>query len=101
MGCNIIYDGMLDRMIEARDLFLNDRNGLILPDKIRYKCAFMRDEYQKDEKMDFWDEVYGVTMKEMKKWVSQEPIVRIVDPTLVISEVGQIFEFDLYKVSYE
>jgi hypothetical protein len=41
--------------------------------------------------MDFWDEVYGVSMKEMKKWVSQEPIVRVVDPTLIISEVAQLF----------
>lgn len=30
-------------------------------------------------------------MKEMKKWVSQEPIVRVVDPTLIVSEVSQLF----------
>jgi hypothetical protein len=30
-------------------------------------------------------------MKEMKKWVLQEPIVRVVDPTLIVSEVSPIF----------
>jgi hypothetical protein len=40
-------------------------------------------------------------MKEMKKWVFQEPIVRVVDPTLVVSETIQIFEFNFYEISYE
>jgi hypothetical protein len=51
MGWNLIYDGMIDRMIEARDLFLNQSTGLIFPDRLRYKCALIWDEYQKDEKM--------------------------------------------------
>jgi hypothetical protein len=52
MGFNFIYDGLLDRMIEARDLYMKDpQKGLILPNKIRYKCAFIRDYHFIDKKV--------------------------------------------------
>ena len=54
MGFNFIYDGMVDRMIEARDLYLK-REGIVFPDKLKYKCALIRDEYFLDKKVDFWD----------------------------------------------
>ena len=57
----------------------------MIPNKLRYKCALIWDEYQKDEKIEYWDEVYGVDMKQMKKWVQQEPSIKIVDPTLLIT----------------
>jgi hypothetical protein len=43
MGWNMIYDGMIERMIETRDLFLNPNTGLIFPDRLRYKCALIWD----------------------------------------------------------
>lgn len=86
MGYNIIYDGLLDRMIEARDLYMKDPNkGLIFPSKIRYKCAFIRDEHFIDKKVEFWDKVYGIPMSSMKYWISHEPMVRFVDPSLIVS----------------
>ena len=100
MGYNFIYDGMLDRMIEARDLYLK-RGGIIMPDKLKYKCAFIRDDYFLDKKVDFWDEVYGIPMKSMKKWISQEPVVRVVDPTLIISDITKFVEFNLDTTTYE
>lgn len=67
MGYNLIYDGLLDRMIQARDLHMKDKNkGLILPNKIRYKCAFIKDQHFVDKKVDFWNQVYGIPMKSMK-----------------------------------
>ena len=55
MGCNLFFDGALDRIIDARDNFLNKETGVIFPDKLRYNCAFILDEYQKDEKVAFWN----------------------------------------------
>jgi hypothetical protein len=37
----------------------------------------------------------------MKKWISHEPIIRVVDPTLIVSKVSKIFTFNLQTVSYE
>lgn len=100
MGYNLIYDGMMDRMIEARDLYLNEQ-GIIMPNIIKYKCAFIRDEHFTDKKVSFWNEVYGIPMTSMKDWIASEPVVRIVDPTLIVSDVTKFLQFDLERVSYE
>lgn len=43
MGTNLFYDGMVDKIIESRDMFLNKGTGIIIPSKIRYKCALVWD----------------------------------------------------------
>jgi hypothetical protein len=70
MGYVMHYDGMLDRIIEARDLYLDKRSGVMLPDKIRFKAALIKDEYFYDKKIEFWNGVYEVKMATMKKWIS-------------------------------
>lgn len=101
MGFCMHYDGLLDRMIEARDLYLDKKNGLIFPDKLKFKCAFIHDEHFYDKKIQFWDEVYSIPMKSMQKWISHEPIVKIVDPSLIVSQIHKFIEFDLLKVTYQ
>lgn len=69
MGYCMHFDGMLDRIIEARDMFLA-KKGLIFPNTLIYKCAIIHDEYYQDYKIQFWDDVYGIPMTSMQKWVS-------------------------------
>ena len=40
-------------------------------------------------------------MASMKKWISHEPIIRVVDPELIVTKVAKIMTFDLQSVSYE
>ena len=40
-------------------------------------------------------------MTSMKRWISHEPIIRVMDPSLVVSKVVKVLTFDLHKVSYE
>ena len=42
MGYCMHFDGMLDRIIEARDLYLV-KNGLIFPNLISFKCCLIHD----------------------------------------------------------
>jgi hypothetical protein len=42
MGYCLHFDGMLDRLIEARDLFLT-KKGLMFPNSISFKCAAVHD----------------------------------------------------------
>lgn len=79
----------------------NREKGLIFPNKLRYKCAFIRDECFFIKKMQFWNEVYGVPMLTMKNWISHEPIVRLVDPLLIVSEAVKFIDIDLMNASYE
>jgi protein arginine N-methyltransferase 1 len=51
MGFCMHYDGMIDRMIEARDLYLDKKNGLIFPDKLKFKCSLINDEHYYDKKI--------------------------------------------------
>lgn len=39
-------------------------------------------------------------MKEMKKWVQEEPSCKMVDPTLIITDIAKLYEFNLYKTHY-
>lgn len=43
MGYCMHFDGMLDRIIEARDRFLNKKKGLLFPNILTYKCAIIHD----------------------------------------------------------
>ena len=40
-------------------------------------------------------------MANMKQWVTHEPIIKGVDPAIVVSSVATIKSFDLYEVSYQ
>jgi hypothetical protein len=40
-------------------------------------------------------------MKSMKQWISHEPVIRVVDPTLVVTRVAKMLTFDLQTISYE
>lgn len=50
MGYNLFYDSMLDRVIEARDLYLK-KKGLIFPNILKFKCCFVRDDHFADKKV--------------------------------------------------
>ena len=40
-------------------------------------------------------------MNTMKNWISHEPIVRTVDPGLIVSEATKFIDFDLLNTTYE
>ena len=44
MGYCLHFDSMLDRIIEARDMYLT-KKGIILPNSLSFKCAIAHDEY--------------------------------------------------------
>ena len=69
MGYCLHFDGLIDRLVEARELFLV-KNGLILPSILAFKCALIHDEHYYDHKVQYWNDVYGIPMKSMKQWIS-------------------------------
>jgi len=42
MGYCLHFDGLLDRIVEARDLHLT-KGGLIFPNTLSFKCALLHD----------------------------------------------------------
>ena len=100
MGYCLHFDGMLDRIIQARDLYLS-KSGIMLPNILSFKCSLIQDQYFSDHKVNYWNDVYGIPMVSMKKWISHEPIIRVVDPNLIVSKVTRLLTFDIEKVTYE
>ena len=44
MGYCLHFDGLIDKIIQARDKFLTPK-GVILPNTLSYKCALLYDQY--------------------------------------------------------
>jgi len=100
MGYFLLYESMLDTVLFARDKWLA-KDGLIFPDKASlYLCAIEDSEYRED-KINFWDNVYGFNMSCIKELALIEPLVDVCEPKQLMSEPCQILDVDIYKVKKE
>lgn len=98
MGYFLLYESMLDTVINARDKYLA-ADGLMLPDKVRLNLVAIEDSQYKQEKFGFWMNAYGINMDCIRTAALAEPLVDIVDRELTMSTVGRILELDLYKAT--
>jgi len=61
MGYFLLYEGMLDTVLAARDKYLV-QGGKMLPDVATIYIAAIEDSQYKKDKIGFWQDVYGVNM---------------------------------------
>merc|ERR1719253_820196 len=100
MGYFLLYESMLDTVLDARDKWLKP-GGLLFPDKATlYVCAIEDAEYR-DEKINFWDNVYGFDMSCIKEIAMVEPLVDVCNPHQIMSNSCQILDIDIYTVTKE
>lgn len=100
MGYFLFYESMLDTVLFARDKWLKP-GGLMFPDKATlYVCAIEDAEYKAD-KIDFWDNVYGLNMQVIKNLALTEPLVDTVNPEQVMTNVCAVFPVDCSTVKVE
>ncbi|KAJ1672925.1 Nuclear SAM-dependent mono-and asymmetric methyltransferase, partial [Spiromyces aspiralis] len=74
MGYFLLYESMLDTVLAARDKYLAE-GGMIFPDKATMVIATIEDSEYKEEKISFWDNVYGFKMSCIKDIALREPLV--------------------------
>lgn len=97
MGYFLFYESMLDTVLHARDHWLKE-GGLMFPDKATlYVCA-IEDAHYKSEKIDFWDNVYGLNMSCIKNVALTEPLVDTVEPEQVMTNVCAVLPLDTTTV---
>ncbi|KAL5007633.1 hypothetical protein ScPMuIL_016439 [Solemya velum] len=97
MGYCLFYESMLNTVIFARDKWLVE-GGLIFPDRATlYLCA-IEDRQYKDDKINWWDNVYGFDMSVIRDVAIAEPLVDVVDPKQVVTNSCLIKEVDIYTV---
>lgn len=93
----LFYESMLDTVLYARDKWLKP-NGMMFPDRGTLYITAIEDRQYKDEKINWWDDVYGFDMSCIRKVAVTEPLVDVVDPKQVVSTACMVKEVDLYTV---
>ncbi|XP_044731074.1 protein arginine N-methyltransferase 1 isoform X2 [Chrysoperla carnea] len=97
MGYCLFYESMLDTVLYARDKWLKP-GGLLFPDRCSLFITGIEDRQYKDEKINWWDDVYGFDMSSIRKVAISEPLVDVVDPKQVVTNACLVKEVDLYTV---
>lgn len=100
MGYFLLYESMLDTVLYARDRYLAP-NGLIFPDKATLYVAGIEDGEYKEEKIGFWDNVWGFDYSPLKKTALAEPLVDTVEMKAVVTDPAPVLSLDLYTVKAE
>jgi len=100
MGYCLLYEAMLNTVLVARDKYLAP-DGIILPDKATMTIEAIEDAEYKDDKINFWDNVYGFNMSCIKKMAIQEPLVDVVEANQVMTGPCRIFTIDIATVKQE
>ena len=94
MGYFLLYEGMLDSVIAARDKNLSP-GGLILPNYCSISIFAISDEERYLKTIDYWKNVYGFKMSCMKEPVLMEASIEIVPKNKVASELYEILNLRL------
>lgn len=94
MGYFLLYESMLDTVIYARDKWLAP-GGLMFPDRASLYIAAIEDAEYKEEKIDFWNNVYNFDYSCVKRCVMEEPIVDTVDEHAIATSSCCILDLNL------
>eukprot|EP00212_Chloropicon_laureae_P002906 CAMPEP_0197486216 /NCGR_PEP_ID=MMETSP1311-20131121/1139_1 /TAXON_ID=464262 /ORGANISM="Genus nov. species nov., Strain RCC856" /LENGTH=343 /DNA_ID=CAMNT_0043029175 /DNA_START=33 /DNA_END=1064 /DNA_ORIENTATION=+ len=100
MGYFLFYESMLDTVIYSRDKWLKP-GGVMLPDYLTLNLVGIEDAEYKNEKLNFWDNVYGFSMKCIKDVAIQEPLVDVVEAQQVCTDVRLLRECKVPEYSVE
>ncbi|XP_012279770.1 protein arginine N-methyltransferase 1 [Orussus abietinus] len=98
MGYFLLFEGMLDTVIYARDHYLSP-GGVLLPNRCTISIVGSGDTKRYVDLVDYWSNVYGFKMSCMKAEVVREPSIEICNAQHLITSVAEIQSFDLYTVS--
>ncbi|KAI5449702.1 Nuclear SAM-dependent mono-and asymmetric methyltransferase [Naganishia albida] len=100
MGYMLLFESMLDTVLLARDKYLAP-GGLLFPDKCTVYLAGIEDAEYKEEKIGFWNDVYGFDYSSIIPTVMREPLVDCVDMKAVVTKPCAVRHIDLNTVTVE
>ena len=100
MGYCLLYETMLNTVLVARDKYLAP-GGLIFPDQATMFIAGIEDGDYKEEKIAFWENVYGFNFKHIQEIALKEPLVDTVNASAVSTTACAYKTLDLYTCKIE
>ena len=89
----LFYESMLETVLYARDKWLAE-GGMLFPDKCSLYITAIEDRQYKDDKIHWWDDVYGFDMSCLRQVAIKEPLVDVVDQKMVLTK----FLYFYYKL---
>jgi len=98
MGYFMLYEGMLDTVLYARDKYLAP-GGIIMPDKCSLYITAIEDGEYKDEKIEYWNNVYGFDMSCIREIAILEPLVDVVQPKMIVTNDCCILNVDIMTIT--
>eukprot|EP00041_Stephanoeca_diplocostata_P012417 m.207931 g.207931 ORF g.207931 m.207931 type:complete len:353 (+) comp18950_c0_seq3:199-1257(+) len=93
MGYALLYESMLNSVLYARDRWLVP-GGKLLPDRAQIKLSGIEDMNYKEQKISFWDDVYGFDMSCIKEIATLEPLVDVVPYQQVVTDFCTVLDLD-------
>lgn len=100
MGYFLLFEGMLDSIIHARDKHLKP-GGLILPNRCTISLIGLSDESRHDHHVKFWKNVYGFDMSTMQSDALKEASVEICPSESICTKPVVMSELDMNTVGYD
>ncbi|XP_042387120.1 probable protein arginine N-methyltransferase 1 [Zingiber officinale] len=98
MGYFLLFENMLNTVLYARDKWLiND--GVILPDKALLFLTAIEDAEYKEDKIEFWNNVYGFDMSCIRKQAMAEPLVDTFDPKQIVTSDVLVKAMDISEMA--
>uniref|UniRef100_K3WMV1 type I protein arginine methyltransferase n=1 Tax=Globisporangium ultimum (strain ATCC 200006 / CBS 805.95 / DAOM BR144) TaxID=431595 RepID=K3WMV1_GLOUD len=98
MGYCLLYESMLDTVLFARDKWLAP-GGYLFPDKCSMHIQGIQDS---TDRVQFWDEVYGFSMKAIKSKISiRDAFIEDVPASDVITDRALLQNIDIDHVKYD
>lgn len=97
MGYFLLFEGMLDSVIYARNNYLKE-GGLLLPNRCNISLVGYGDEKRYQEFIEFFNNVYSFDMSCMIKEILQEAHVETCNVDSVLTAPNVLADLDLMKV---
>ena len=95
MGYFLLFEGMLDSVLYARDKWLSP-SGLMAPSRTDILISAMGDEDWYNDKLHFWNDVYGFSMNTMNTDVKKNGVIAVLPSTGMISDTVTIKVFFIH-----
>ncbi|OQV22606.1 Protein arginine N-methyltransferase 3 [Hypsibius exemplaris] len=100
MGYFLLFEGMLDSVIAARDKYLSP-TGTLIPSSASLYLTALSDEEDWKTTVGFWGDAYGLKFDCLRRHTLRYPSVHAADPTAVVSSTITLRAFDLMKCRVE
>nr|CAD1829848.1 unnamed protein product [Ananas comosus var. bracteatus] len=98
MGYFLLFENMLNTVLYARDKWLVN-GGVVLPDKASLYLTAIEDAEYKEDKIEFWNSVYGFDMSCIRKQAVMEPLVDTVDQNQIVTNCQLLKTMDISRMA--